>query len=219
MEPKLISEKQLVAAARAIKAAGSGLISEKIYRDNIMPGLRKEANRSIAVAKLVCALSSERYKDEWYTVALFKGASRYLHPSKQKEAYGVALLEKAGISKSHAYALLETASDNKDISDYSELALAIKFAEIHTDDKGNYLHAVNDHSAQSEETSRDRIVTLFTLKKRNRLAKYEKILSEEMSKGEHHVGGKKEAIPGAVKTEPVWIAPQHDQKVSWIKRE
>ena len=212
MEPKLLSEKELVATARAIKAAGIGTVSESIFRLNIMPGSDAEAARNIALARLVYALSPSRYSDEWYTVALFKDTARYLHPTRSRESYELALLEEAGISRLHAFALIELASDDSSIADYSDLALAIKYADLCTDKDGKYISLkkrMTSHlqSGTSLLKGRDILDTIFALKERNRLQKYEKALAAEIRKGGAYGGRKKEAVSGAVETEALRVAP------------
>lgn len=211
MEHKLMSEQELVATARAIKAAGIGAVSESIFRQNIMPGCDAASVRNIALARLVYALSPSRYRDEWYTVALFKGTSRYLHPTRSKEAYGVALLEEAGISRLHALALMELASEENNISDYSDLALAIKFADLCTNDDGSYISLKKRASSGIQpgalSLQREGLDTAFALKKKNKFLKYEKILAAEIRKGESYGGRKKETVSGAAEAEALRLTP------------
>lgn len=200
MEPKLMSENELIATARAIKAAGIGTVSESIFRQNILPGSDEAAKRNIALARLVHALSPSRYKDEWYTVALFKDTARYLHPTRTRESYGVNLLEEAGISRLHAHALMEIAAEDNNIASFSDLALAIKFADICTGEDGSYMTLENRMSSVTGSgaatQSKDSLDTVYALKKRNKLEKYKKLLAAEIRKGGNHGGRKKETVSG-----------------------
>lgn len=203
---KYISEKQLVAAIGAINAMGPSPISERIFRENIIPGHEKEAARSIAIANFVAKVSPTRFTCDWYTVALFSsGISHILMPDAENDAYTELLLQSTGIPNRYTVAIREANSVNPTY-ELSALALAIRFADIHVDENGNYVklkdgirHIMQDDTCGVEK---ELMNICYELEKRGKYEKWLNSLDEVIAEGGNH-GGQETVIQPESETEKI----------------
>ena len=178
----IISEKQILAALRAINAAGPSPISENIFRKNVIPGFEKEAARAVAIANYVAAVSPARLMCDWYTVALLScGVRTILMPEAENDVYTEYLLQSAGIPNKHTKAIHE-ANSLMPAGDLCDLALSIRFAEIHTDNNGRYVRLKDGiRFIKRDDTKgieRELMKLCYELEKRGKYEKYLAVLSE-----------------------------------------
>jgi hypothetical protein len=188
MEPKLISEKQIIAAARAIRAAGPGEVSERIFNQIVLPGASNITSRNIAVANLVAAISPAHCRNEWYVTSLFRGTSKYLHPNELPEEFAYRILREAGVSAVYASALKELAISGTDFYECNDLALTILFCDLCTTQKGTYTRFTGESSSEDTgEGDQDKAYMYWEVKvllgQRGLLDKYERLLEKEIKKG------------------------------------
>lgn len=192
-----IPEKLLVATINAINAMGPTPLSEKIFRENIIPGHDKESRRAIAIANYVSLISPARHVCDWYTVALFStGVSPILMPDAGNDAYTELLLQSCGIPSCYTTAIRE-ANSPLNTGELSLLALAIRFADIHVDEAGGYVKLKDGiRFIKPDDTGgveRELMNLCYELEKRG---KYEKWIDalDTLCKGGSH-GGQKEQLP------------------------
>jgi len=211
---KRIPEKQLIAAICAISAAGKGIVSERIFKENIMPGEETSAARSIAMADFISRVAPTRYVNEWYTVALMKGALDSMIHGDENNLYMEMLLQSAGISRKFIMALKESETSASPF-ELSDLALALRFADIHLDDKGRLMDIRNDIRKITDKDTKGiekQLLKLsYELSRRDKYDQYTEALAKMKEEGGRD--GKKEKGVRGHAGEKTRTASSDDKKI------